>query len=170
MWFSRNWKNNYSKKIENELNYKYIDLYDVIISDFQDKQKASEEYADQIDDYLSNLVDENYVIDCDYLVLPEEFNNYKCKDKYDIVFLGFNDINFNILYSKFKNDYIKKNKDFDDVKLIKELKYMKEISNKVFEDCKKYNYKFFDINKDKSILIEEIYEYISKKTKYIRID
>lgn len=156
-------KTTIAKKIENELSYNYIDLYNIIKVDFSDKEKASKEYASKIDDYLLSLKSDKYVIDCDYLILPEDFNNYKSKNKYEIIYLGFNDIDFDVLYNKFKNDYIKKNKRFDDNKLVSELKYIKEISKKVFNDCKKYNYKFFDINKDKSILVEEIYKYITDK-------
>lgn len=156
-------KTTISKKIEKELGYKYIDLYEIVKNNVEDKEQASSECASLIDNYLLSLNNDKYVIDCDYLILPKEFNEYISKDKYEIIYLGFKDVDFNVLYNKFKNDYIKRNKEFDDNKLKKQLKYMNDISTKVFNDCQKYNYKFFDINKDKSILIEKIYKYVVNK-------
>ena len=38
---------------------------------------------------------------------------------------------------------------YNKIDLLNQLKYFKDISIKVYNDCKKYNYKFFEISKDK---------------------
>ena len=60
--------------------------------------------------------------------------------------------------NRYRENYI--GKKYNKIDLLNQLKYFKDISIKVYNDCKKYNYKFFEISKDKSEVLKEIYSYI----------
>ena len=49
--------------------------------------------------------------------------------------------------NRYRENYI--GKKYNKIDLLNQLKYFKDISIKVYNDCKKYNYKFFEISKDK---------------------
>lgn len=155
-------KTTIAKHYSEELGYEYIDLYDVINSNFNDDDKinASNILKDEIDNYLSKKSKDKCIIDCNYLILPDDFINYQSNQVYEIIYLGFNDIDVDVLFEKFSKDYEKKNINYDSNELKYRLVYFNEISKKVYEACKKYNYKYFDINKDKKLVLEEISEYI----------
>ena len=148
------------QKISKKLNMKYIDLYSIVDSKeiSQDKFQMSKMLKVKIDNYLETL--DNCVIDCDYLILPKDFNEYRVNKNFNIIYLGFNDVNINLLLNKFIMDYESKNIKYDKEKLFEKLKYYKSVSNKVYKDCKKYNYKFFDINRNKQEVIDEVLNYI----------
>ena len=63
-------------------------------------------------------------------------------------------------FSLLKNTLFNKNIKYDEKKLMDTLKYFKDISKKVCDNCNKYGFKFFDICKDKNLVIQEAYEYI----------
>ena len=153
-------KTTLAKKVSQNLNYNYIDLNKKVNTDTfeSDKEFLSKKLRQQIDNYIYKL--KNSVIDCEYLILPNDYSNYLSKDICDIIYLGFYDVDINILYDKFVQDYKSKGKKYDETDLLNQLKYFKKISEKIYNDCKKYGYKFFDISKDKSIVLEEIYSYI----------
>ena len=144
-------KTTIAKQYSEKFGYEYIDLYDVINSDYSDNDKinASNVLKNEIDNYLFKRSKDKVIIDCNYLILPDDYANYQFNDNYEIIYLGFNDIDINVLFEKFSKDYEKKNIDFDSEELKSQLLYLNKISKKVYEDCKKYNYKYFDINKDK---------------------
>jgi len=156
-------KTTIAKQYSEKFGYEYIDLYDVLNLDINDddKEYASKFLKDEIDNYLIKKTTDKCIIDCNYLILPQDFVNYNSNKYYEIIYLGFNDIDVNMLFEKFSNDYEKKNINYDTVELKKKLFYFNEISKKVYNDCKKYNYKYFDINKDKKSVLEEISEYMN---------
>ena len=155
-------KTTIAKNICEELNYEYVDLYEKIDEniDTKDKEKASKLLAKDINKYLINAIDKKCIIDCDYLILPNEFYCCDAKDNYNIIYLGFNSVDIELLFKKFSEDYKKKNITYDSKELRKQIEYFKYISNKVYLDCQKYNYKYFELNKEKSLVIEEIKKYI----------
>lgn len=155
-------KTTIAKKICEELNYEYIDLYDKINGkiDTKDKENASKLLAKDINKYLMNVSENKCIIDCDYLILPNEFYNCDAKVNYNIIYLGFNNVDVELLFNKFSDDYKKKNITYDSEKLRNQIEYFKYISNKVYLDCKKYNYKYFDLDKEKSLVIDEIMNFI----------
>lgn len=143
-------KTTLAKIISKELGYKYVDL--------NNKIYASQNLRDEIDNLLKTL--DKCAIDCEYLILPEQYILYKNREECTIVYLGFNNVDINVLYDKFVQDYKNKNIKYDEKKLMGTLKYFKDISKKVCDDCNKYGFKFFDICKDKNLVIQEAYEYI----------
>ena len=153
-------KTTLTKKISQNLNYEYIDLNKKMNTHKygNNKELFSKELGQKIDKYIYKI--ENSVIDCEYLILPEDYSNYLSKNKCDIIYLGFYDVDINVLYDKFVQDYKSKEKSYDKKTLLNHLKYFKDISRKVYNDCKKYNYKFFDISKDKAEVLKEVYSYI----------
>lgn len=155
-------KTTIAKQYCEKLGYQYIDLYDVINSYFNDDNKvdASNVLKEEIDNYLFKRSKDKVIIDCNYLILPVDFINYHSNQDYEIIYLGFYDIDVDVLFEKFSKDYEKKNINYDSSELKNKLIYFNEISKKVYNDCKKYNYKYFDINKDKKLVLEEISEYI----------
>ena len=155
-------KTTLAKKISKELGYEYVYLNNLLNTtvDINNKINASQNLRNEIDNLLKTC--DSCVIDCEYLILPEQYVLYKNKESYEIIYLGFNNVDVNVLFDKFVLDYKVKNIKYDDEQLMSSLKYFKEISKKVCDDCNKYNFKFFDVCKDKNLVIQEAYEYIMK--------
>ena len=82
-------KTTLAKKISQNLNYEYIDLNKKmsIYKHGNDKELLSKELRKEIDKYIYKI--ENSVIDCEYLILPEDYSNYLSKNKCDIIYFGY---------------------------------------------------------------------------------
>lgn len=153
-------KTTLSKKISNDLHYKYIFLDELLNKSINsnDKLTASAKLNNDIENYLRDI--NNCVIDCEYLIMPSQYFNSRYKDNCLIIYLGFSSVDINVLVEKFKTDYEKRKIEFKEEELVNRLKYYKEISNYVCNECQKYNYKFFDIAKEKSIVLDDVYIYV----------
>ena len=155
-------KTTLSKRIAQEKGYQYVDLNSLLKNRIynSNKELASKILFNEIKTLITPL--KNCVIDCEYLILPEQYNMHNYKNNCNIVYLGFHNADINVLFNKFSADYKKKNIDFDEQKLMEQLIYFKKISDRVFDDCNKYNLKYFDISREKSEVLEEVYNYIFK--------
>lgn len=127
-------KTTLSKQIVKELGYKYINDYNICSSNFNKRQ---------IMDFAKN--NDNYVIDLCYSLNPVDYANLK-----DIIvyYLGFVSIDENLLFQLMKS----KGEDIT----LEQIKNNKAKCKEMQRQCKKYNIPFYDINKDRKIILDNI--------------
>lgn len=152
------------KKIEKELNYKYVsDWYifnqnNVKINEFQNKFEISRNYSNILSDYIKIHKNEKLIIDLEYSLSPNDFAIYEFSKYTKIIYLGFLSVNENILFNLFKES--SENKNLKESELRKKIEFYKKMSEDYFKECEKLKIDFIDINKDKNKLIEELFNKI----------
>jgi len=152
------------KKIEQELNYKYISDWDIFyqnnikIDELQNKFEISKNYSNIIFDYIKNHKNEKLIIDLEYSISPNNFVIYEYSKYAKIIYLGFLSTNENILFNLFKAS--SENKNIEESELKTRIEFYKKMSKDYFNECEKLKLDFIDINKDKNKLIEELFNKI----------
>lgn len=152
------------KKIEQELNYKYISDWDIFhqnnikFNELQNKLEISKNYSNIIFDYMKNHKNENLIIDLEYSISPNDFILYEFSKYVKIIYLGFLSASENILFNLFKAS--SENKNIEEFELKTKIKFYKKMSEAYFKQCENLKIHFIDINKDKNKLIEELFNEI----------
>lgn len=138
-------KTTLSKKIVEELNFNYINDYSIL------KNTKNSCKSDIINFIKSN---DNYVIDLCYSLSPCDCSKLNCI----VYFLGFSSIDTELLYNLMtaKGENVTKSQIEKNITLSQQ--YQKE--------CEKFNIPFYDINKDRSIILDCIFKDIKSKLNY----
>lgn len=151
------------KHISEDYNCDYISMYKLMenITEYDKQVKFN-----KINEWLYSL-DNNkkMIIDCDCFIMPEDFNKLN-NSNFNIIFLGFYSCDKDTIFDLMYENYKKKNIEISKEKLKEKIKNIKAISIKIHDDCIKYGYTFFDLNKDKKVYLEEIESFLIKN-KYI---
>ena len=152
------------KKIEQELNYKYISDWDIFyqnnikIDELKNKFEISKKYSNIIFDYMKNHQNENLIIDLEYSISPNDFVINKFSKYAKIIYLGFLTVNENLLFNLFKAS--SENENIEEFELKTKTKFYKKMSEDYFKECEKFNLDFIDINKEKNKLLVELFNKI----------
>ncbi len=132
-------KTTLSKILAKKYNLCYINDYEIGV-----------ENEEKIVNFINNH--DNYVYDLCYSLSPRSCLNVK---NAVIYFLGFVSIDEKILYNLMKN----KGKMIN----FEQIKQLRSKSLLFCQECKKYNLPFYDVNKDRQKIINEILEEIDKR-------
>lgn len=135
-----------------------FDKYKIKINKFENKNTVSINYSKILFDYVNNS-NENYVFDFEYSISPNEFIKYSNQNDIKIVYLGFVNIDEKILFDLFKKSST--NKKYSDVELISKIKFYKDMSILFKKQCDAHNLKFFDVNKNKNELLQDVLAYLN---------
>lgn len=134
-------KTTLSKRIVNDLGYKYINDYTLCSDSF---------YKQKIIDFAKN--NDNFVIDLCYSLDPVDCATLK---NIIVYYLGFVSIDENLLFQlmKSKGENI----------TLEQIKINKIKCKQMQKQCKVYNIPFYDINKDRQIILNEIFNDLKNK-------
>lgn len=125
----------------------------------EDKKFISKNYSQLLYDYIKNAND-NIVFDFEYSILPKELAKYQlCNLK--IVYLGFDTLSNETMFNLFRKSCA--NREIEDTELKRRILSYKILSKIYKRQCEDYGFKFFDINKDREIIFDEILKFIETK-------
>ena len=135
-------KTTLSKRISKDFNFKYINDYSIFNLKNENSKRA-------IVDFICG--NDNYVIDLCYSLTPSECSKLNCIT----YFLGFSSIEPKVLYKlmKEKGENITLN----------QIENNRAQSQQFQEECKKFNISFYDINKDRNMLLDCIVNEVKLK-------
>ena len=125
------------------------------IKNQENKKKISKDYSKLLYGYMQKTQG-NVVYDFEYSILPNELKHFNL-DKFKIVFLGFYSLPEEIIFNLFRKSST--NDKMTDEELKHKIMLYKRLSKNCKEECEKYGFKFFDINKDRNIIFDEILKY-----------
>lgn len=142
-------KTTLSKRIAKDLNFKYINDY-TIFNLYSENSKSA------IVDFICN--NDNYVIDLCYSLTPNDCSKLNCIT----YFLGFSSIEPKILYKlmKEKGENI----------TLSQIENNRVQSQQFQEECKKFNLPFYDINKDRNMILDCIINDVKLKLNGLKDD
>lgn len=144
--FGFNVKNDFL--IFNELNIK--------IENEEDKRVISKKYSTLLFEYMKNEKDK-YVFDFEYSILPNDLKQFNL-DNFKVVYLGFCDLSNETLFGLFRNS--QSNNEKTDENLKREISVYKNLSQICKEECEESGFQFFDVNKDRNIIFDEIIKFL----------
>ena len=125
------------------------------IKNQENKKKVSKDYSKLLFDHMQKTQG-NVVYDFEYSILPSDLIHFDL-DKFKIVFLGFYSLPEEIIFNLFRKSSA--NEKVADDELKHKIMLYKSLSKACREECEKYGFKFFDINKDRNIIFDEILKY-----------
>ena len=148
------------KKIVENLGFVYVNDWEILKytnrQDFgEDRILISKNFSHFIDEYLSQNKAKKLVVDLDYTALPSEFVNFKSKENYQIIYLGFDGISEQQLFEVMSKKSQEEN-------LTEKVKYYLQISQFCKSECEKHNFNFFGINTNREQIITKIFETIKQ--------
>jgi len=135
-------KTTLSKRISKDFNFKYINDYSIF--DLKNENSKS-----AIVDFVCG--NDNYVIDLCYSLTPSECSKLNCIT----YFLGFSSIEPKVLYKLMKEK--------GENVTLSQIENNKAQSQRFQEECKTLNIPFYDINKDRNIILDSITNEIKLK-------
>ena len=150
-------------KVFDEYKYRIIsdwdifEKYNIVINKNEDKNIVSKKYSKLILDYINNQND-NIIVDLEYSISPSDFVKYNKYSNIQIVYLGFTSVDEKTLFNLFRSS--ESNNKYTDDELQLQIKFYKEMSVEYKQQCDKLEIKFFDINKDRKIMQQEILDYL----------
>ena len=150
-------------KVFDEYKYRIIsdwnifEKYNIVINKNEDKNIVSKKYSKLILDYINNQND-NIIVDLEYSISPSDFVKYNKYSNIQIVYLGFTSVGEKTLFNLFRSS--ESNNKYTDDELQLQIKFYKEMSVEYKQQCDKLDIKFFDINKDRKIMQQEILDYL----------
>lgn len=160
-------KTSIAKIVCEEFGYNFISMYKVMREIKENNINTNKLIQSEISKWLNEFDnDNNYVIDCDCFIMPDDFNELNISDKYNIIFLGFYSLDKEDIFNIMSNGYKRKNIEFDTDELKKKIDEIKTVSLKLHDESIKYGYNFFDLNIDKEIYINEVVKFL-KENKFI---
>lgn len=127
------------------------------IKNQEDKKSISENYSKLLFEYMQNAQD-NMVFDFEYSILPSELKQFKLSD-FKVVYLGFYSLSEKIIFNLFRKSSA--NEKVSDEELRHKITLYKNLSNICRQDCEKYGFPFFDINKDRKQIFNEILTFLN---------
>lgn len=125
------------------------------IKNKENKKKVSKDYSKLLFGYMQKTQG-NVVYDFEYSILPSDLIHFDL-DNFKIVFLGFYSLPEEIIFNLFRKSST--NGKMTDDELKHKIMLYKSLSKNCKEECEKYGFKFFDINKDRNIIFDEILKY-----------
>lgn len=155
-------KTTLSKKFVNDLNFNYINDYEIFKnSDAKienDRLFLSKNFSNKIFSFAEKHKTD-FVIDCNYSLLPNEFVKYEGKENFVFICLGFSKIQKEKLFYQFR----KKDKITSDDELMRRIEYYLEISEVVKNQCKNLNITYFEISENRNNELEYIFTYLKER-------
>lgn len=126
------------------------------IENQEDKKGVSKKYSKLLFEYMQKT-QENVVFDFEYSILPSELKHLDLND-FKIIYLGFYSLSEETIFNLFRKSSA--NEKISDEGLKHKIAYYKNLSKIVKEECEKYGFKFFDVDKDRKIIFNEILNFI----------
>lgn len=126
------------------------------ISNLEDKKCVSKNFSKLLFEYMQNTPD-NVVFDFEYSILPSDL---KCSelDDFKIIYLGFYSLKEETMFNLFRKSSA--NEKVTDDELRRKITLYKNLSKICKEECDKFGFAFFDVNKDRKIIFDEILKFI----------
>ena len=106
-----------------------------------------------------NALPDNFVVDLEYSISPNDFVQHNTDKSLKIVYLGFISLENNTLFNLFRKN--KANKNYSDSQLMEQINFYKEMSKQYQHQCNQHNISFFDINKDRQEAINDILKHLN---------
>jgi len=155
-------KTKLANKIAKEHNFFYISDWDIfnangIVIENQNKNVVSKNYHQLLLSHILNIKGD-VVADLEFSVSPNDFASFNTAEEVKIVYLGFYSLPVNVLCEKFKENI---NPNTSESKLTNKIMGYKQISFDYFQQCKKQSLPFFDVNKDRKLVLNEILEFLN---------
>lgn len=125
---------------------------DINIENQEDKKCVSKNYSKLLFEYMQKMQG-NVVFDFEYSILPSELKHLDLDD-FEIMYLGFYSLSEEIIFNLFRKSSA--NEKISDEELKHKVALYKTLSKICKEECEKYGFKFFDVNKDRQIIINDI--------------
>lgn len=129
---------------------------DINIENQEDKKCVSKNYSKLLFDYMQKI-QENVVFDFEYSILPREIKHLDLND-FEIIYLGFYSLSEDTIFNLFRKNSA--NEKILDEELKHKVALFKTLSKICKEECEKYDFKFFDVNKDRKIIFDEILTFL----------
>ncbi len=126
------------------------------ISNLEDKKTVSKKFSKLLFEYMQKAPD-NSVFDFEYSILPSELKCFELDD-FKIVYLGFYSLPDETIFNLFRKSSA--NEKVTDNELKHKITLYKNLSKICKEECEKYGFAFFDVNKDRKIIFDEILKFI----------
>lgn len=145
---------NYGFNVKND--FTIFQELNINISNLEDKKCVSKNYSKLLFEYMQKAPD-NSVFDFEYSILPSDLKCFKLGD-FKIVYLGFYSLPEETIFNLFRKSSA--NEKVTDDELRNKITLYKNLSIECKEECEKYGFKFFDVNKDRKIFFDEILKFI----------
>lgn len=124
----------------------------IIINNYEDKENISKNYSNLLLEHIINSKTIS-VFDFEYSVLPSELEKFK-PNEIMVVYLGFVGLSEDTLFELFRKN--QSNAEMSNEELKHKISLYKNLSKVCKEDCEKHGFPFFDINKDRPLIFEEV--------------
>ena len=153
-------------KVFDEYKYRIIsdwnifEKYNIVINKNEDKNIVSKKYSKLILDYINNQND-NIIVDLEYSISPSDFVKYNKYSNIQIVYLGFTSVDEKTLFNLFRSS--ESNNKYTDDELQLQIKFYKEMSKTYKRQCEECNINFFDVDKDRRIIQQNILDFLDIK-------
>ena len=155
-------KTTLSKKLVDILNFNYINdyeiLYDIDVEIESDRLILSKLYSKNLLTFAERN-ENNFVIDCNYSLLPNEFVKFDKKENFIYIVLGFAKLQKEKLFYQFR----RKDKVTSDDELMGRIEYYLEISEVVKNQCKNLNITYFEISENRDEELEKVFNYLKER-------
>ncbi len=126
------------------------------VSNLEDKKNVSKNFSKLLFEYMQNAPD-NSAFDFEYSILPSDLKCFELND-FKIIYLGFYNLSEETIFNLFRKSSA--NEKVTDNELRRKISLYKNLSVKCKEECDKYGFAFFDVNKDRKIIFDEILKFI----------